>query len=241
MKSKALIVEDIQFFYEKALLINNVTFSLEPGEIVALVGPSGIGKSSLLKIIAKIIPPYAGSVSYERLSFMSQEESLLPWRTVLENILLPCELGSDLVDIPNLSEKALLFLKKLNLFEHKDKFPHELSGGMKKLVAFIRTLLLGYPLILLDEPFESIDVALREKLFTLLDAERKEKKTTLFVTHDFRDATRLADRIFLFSVGRIVKTWEVKPAHRSSYEKQGELIDDIRTALFSYYPEGAPI
>ncbi|MDB6080926.1 MAG: putative ABC-type transporter, ATPase subunit [Chlamydiia bacterium] len=226
-------IDNIVFSYVRGgQVIDKASLSLYGGEIVALIGPSGIGKTTLLKLIAGIYQPTEGSLHVQGdISYLSQDEILLPWRSVLENILLPFELGTKKSLFEDIVEKAKEYLKSFGLLKYQNAFPDELSGGMRKLISFIRLLLLDTEIILLDEPFASLDIHLRERLFQHLRALCKEKNKAIFlVTHDFRDACHFADRILFFSEGHISKEWKLSSHVRASYEETGRVIEDIRSS-----------
>lgn len=167
-------------------------FDLMPGQWTCLLGQSGIGKSSLLKIIAGLIKPDSIK-NQEKLdvSYLPQHDCLMPWLSVWDNIFI----GQTLRGEKKHSEKkALELLERVGLSHAKHLKPNELSGGMRQRAALVRTLLEDKPVILMDEPFASLDMATRLELHELT-TELLQNKTVLLVTHDPLDAVRLADRI----------------------------------------------
>ena len=199
-----LSVDNVHFAYENPIL-RGVSFKLLKGEIVALIGTSGSGKTTLFRLITRLLKPSKGSVScLEEATYMQQEDLLLAWRTIIQNILLPFELGES-KKLPLLEAQRLLNL--VGLEGYSDAYPKELSGGMRQRVSLARALLQDRPLMLLDEPFGSLDVLIREQLYQLL---KQSEKTILLVTHDFRDALEVADRILILSEGVIVDDYTVK-------------------------------
>lgn len=235
--NRRAVIHEVGFAYEERRVLDRVSFSMESGEIVALIGPSGIGKTTLLKVLSGIYQKgVSGSIQMNgTVAYLSQEEMLLPWRSVLENILLPFELGDKKIDFEKQKKRAKELVDSVGLASYLANYYDApltaLSGGMRKLISFIRLLLLDAAILLLDEPFSSLDIHLREKLFTLLQKLSKtEGKTCLFVTHDFRDACHFADRILFFSKGRVSKEWTVTPSIRASYEELGKFVENIRGA-----------
>lgn len=194
---KVLEVENISFTYEgEDPLIKNISFSLEKNEFLSIVGSSGCGKSTIIKIIAGIEKAESGNVKSFSTGYMPQKDLLLPWRTVLENILLPVELSKK--SLEEGKNKAERYLKKLGLYEYKDKLPHELSGGMRQRVSFLRTLLTEADILLLDEPFSALDAITKEYLQKwLLDTLKEFNKSIVFITHDINEALFLSDRILV--------------------------------------------
>lgn len=205
----------INFSYGDKKILQNCAITLKEGETVALFGPSGAGKSTLLKILAGIIP---SEIEPLNATYMSQDDELLPWRTVIQNVTLPLELLS----LP----KNIEVLSHMNLDDAFNLYPHELSGGMLKRVMLARALVLNKPFLLLDEPFSSLDPPLRERLYDIL---KSYKSTKIIATHDFHDAISLADRIILLKEGAIQKEWEVLNREDSSYI--GSLFLDLKTCI----------
>jgi ABC-type nitrate/sulfonate/bicarbonate transport system ATPase subunit len=164
---------------------------------------------------------------------MTQDDLMLPWRTVLENLLLVGELGRKPKSLDALKQEALRYLEEMGLSGWENAYPDQLSGGMRQRVSLTRALLQKRPLLLLDEPFGALDVGLREQMHTLLRSIRKQHGTTiLMITHDFRDALSLSDRIFLLDKGRICADWSVAPTIRQdavAYQRlHNELYEAIR-------------
>lgn len=194
--------------------LKNVSFSVSPGEFVCIVGPSGCGKSTLLNIIAGLDKSNTGEIiengevvtkpGQDRL-MMFQESALFPWLTVLGNVMFGLKLSKSVAS-NNLEDLALSFLEMVGLSRFKDSYPHELSGGMKQRVALARALAPNPQLILMDEPFASLDAMTREQLyFDIQKICAAQKITVILVTHNIREAACLGDRVFLFtgSPGRI--------------------------------------
>lgn len=180
---------------------------IEDGKFVCLIGPSGCGKSTLFNIIAGLLQPSTGDIllggesilgKKGRVGYMLQKDMLLPWRTILDNIII----GMEVKHIPrnDAVQKALPLMAKYGLKGFEKHYPGELSGGMRQRAALLRTILYDSDIILLDEPFGALDAQTRIKMQNwLLQIWRDFKKTVLFVTHDIDEAIYLADQILVFS------------------------------------------
>lgn len=194
---KVLELENISFSYDGGIpLLKDISFSLEKNEFLSIVGSSGCGKSTIIKLIAGIEKADKGNIKGLTTGYMPQKDLLLPWRTVLENIMLPVELNKK--DKEEGKKKAVAYLEKLHLAEYKDKLPHELSGGMRQRVSFLRTLLTEADILLLDEPFSALDAITKEYLQKwLLDTLKEFNKSIIFITHDINEALFLSDRILV--------------------------------------------
>jgi NitT/TauT family transport system ATP-binding protein len=183
--------------------LDHVSFSIRPQEFVCVLGPSGSGKSTLLRILAGLLEPTSGTVSFEheqrpRIGFVFQQANLMPWRTVLENITLPLELGIASNGDARRRAQDLIDLVGLQGFE--DSWPRDLSGGMAQRVAIARALIHDPDLLLLDEPFGSLDNLTRERMWTELShIWQVRRKTVLMVTHSIGEALFLADRVLVLS------------------------------------------
>lgn len=202
-----------------AWALRDVNFDVRAGEFVALVGESGCGKTTLLRIIAGLATPTTGQVTLagqrvrrpsRDIGFVFQRPVLLPWRTVLENILLPAELAHQ--PLRTIRQRALRLLALLGLKAFAGHRPQQLSGGMQQRVALARTLILEPSVLLMDEPFGALDAITRERMnLELLRMWRHGGQTVVFITHDLHEAVFLADRVLLMSQrpGTIANTFSV--------------------------------
>jgi NitT/TauT family transport system ATP-binding protein len=214
----------------RTIALQNVELAIRKDEFVTLVGPSGCGKSTLLKIINALIQPSRGSVLFNGLPLLApsrdvgivfQEPVLLPWRGILDNVLLPAEiLGLDL-RVARARAMDLLALVGLSGFERR--YPNELSGGMQQRAAICRSLVHDPSVLLMDEPFAALDAMTREDLgFELLRIWNVHRKTVVFVTHHISEAILLADRVVAMSPrpGRIEKVLTVNLSRPRTLDMQ---------------------
>jgi NitT/TauT family transport system ATP-binding protein len=232
---------DICFTYNAKQILQKLTFHVFPGEIVAIIGTSGSGKTTLLKLLAGLLNPDSGEITIagqpesarmKYMSYMMQEDLLLPWRTVLDNITLAAELGVKGISRKLLQTHALQLLHEVGMDGCEKMSPDQLSGGMRQRVALARALMQNRPLLFLDEPFGSLDVSLREQLYCLLrDIQRRRYLTLLVVTHDFRDALSLADRILLLANGSFVQEWAVTSEVRNNPFAATALLEQLREGI----------
>ncbi len=191
----------LEFSFHTTPVIESLTFTVCAGSFVTFLGPSGCGKTTLLNLIAGIYRPVRGelSVHTDRISFVFQNDALLSWRTALGNVLLPFELAGRAID-EDLRSRARRVLADLGLAGCEGFYPAQLSGGMKKRVELARALVTEPELLILDEPFSSLDVITREKLNILLRAiHRRTRCTVVMVTHSVEEACFLSDTIMVFS------------------------------------------
>lgn len=194
-------IENAKLSFNDVNIFSGINFSLTAGKWLALLGESGVGKSSLLKSIAGLIPEAELKVSLSndssiatQISYMGQTDLLFPWLSVLNNVTIGYRLrGKYSADI---QQQALHLLSLVNLQAQSHLYPHQLSGGMRQRVALIRTLLEERPIVLMDEPFSALDTVTRFKIHATA-IELLVNKTVLFVTHDPLEALRLADEIYL--------------------------------------------
>lgn len=185
--------------------LERMDLTVRGGEVVALVGPSGCGKSTLLELLAGLQQADAGHVEAEPAAYMPQRDSLLPWRSALANAAFALECAGERAR--EARERARPLFERFGLAGFEDARPAELSGGMRQRVALVRTFLSGRRLLLLDEPFASLDAITRGSLQEwLAEALRAEPRTVVLVTHDVQEAIYLADRVAVMSPrpGRVV-------------------------------------
>jgi len=237
-----LTIDSLSYDYTGHKVLCSLSLTLERGQIGTLIGTSGSGKTTLLKLLSGILEPQLGRISIEGISLpeacslttlMMQEDLLLPWRTALGNLMLIGELGTTTsMQKEGWSRRALDILCEVGLNGWEEAYPHELSGGMRQRISLARALLQQRPLLLLDEPFTSLDVPLRERMYRLLQMLRDQYETTiLMVTHDFRDALALSDKICLLSGGTICKTWIVDDAKRKDPASFHFLYEAMKTSM----------
>lgn len=199
-----LQIEQISKSYGKNSVLQNISFQVEEGEFVSIVGPSGSGKSTLFQLIGGLFPPDSGEIfiggervnnSRGHISYMPQNPSLFPWRTILDNVLLGAEIKGE-----KNPDKAIELIEMAGLAGYENAYPHQLSGGMKQRVAFIRSLNSPQPIICLDEPFSALDEFTRfEMQEWLLKIWEQYRKSVLFITHNIEEALYLSDRILILS------------------------------------------
>jgi ABC-type nitrate/sulfonate/bicarbonate transport system ATPase subunit len=201
-------IEALAHAYGELRAIERIDLEAGPGEVVGIVGPSGCGKTTLLELVAGLRPADSGTLSVagrtepeerlERCAYMPQRDLLLPWLSAVDNAALPLRIAG--VARPEARERAGGHFERLGLAGFERSRPGELSGGMRQRVAFLRTLMAGRPVLLLDEPFASLDAITRAEMQSwlagVLDADRH---TVLLVTHDVEEALYLSDRVLVLS------------------------------------------
>jgi NitT/TauT family transport system ATP-binding protein len=206
-----LEVRDVGFSYRQGvsatLALRQLSFSVKRGEIVSVVGPSGCGKTTLLKVIAGLMAPDNGQVLvgghasqgvHPDVGYIFQDPRLLPWRTVIQNVMLPLEVQR--LSRPQARLTAARALTVVGLPDVEHAYPAELSGGMKQRVAIARALSYDPAILLMDEPFAALDAISREKLnLEMLGLREATGKTMLFVTHSIAEAVLMADRVLVLS------------------------------------------
>lgn len=208
---KVLEVKNISKKYQnkegEVIALDGVNFRVNQGEFVSIIGPSGCGKSTLLSIIAGLEDKTTGEIYIDgekvdgpssKIGYMLQRDCLLEWRNILSNTMF----GLEVKGKKDKESRAYVeeLLKKYNLYEFKDKYPSELSGGMRQRVALIRTLAVKPKLLLLDEAFSALDYQTRIMVTNdIYEILRKEKITALIVTHDISEAISMSDRVLVLS------------------------------------------
>ena len=188
------------------------TLTVAAGEFVSVVGPTGCGKSTLLNVAAGLLEPSAGSVEVfgqplraaegvnRRAGYMFQADALMPWRTGIDNVMA----GLEFRGVPRAEARAQgeEWLRRVGLAGFGDRYPHQMSGGMRKRLALAQTLILSPDILLMDEPFSALDVQTRQLMENeLLDLWAQDRKSVLFITHDLEEAIALSDRVVVLSAG----------------------------------------
>lgn len=194
---------------ERYTAVANTTMRIGAGEFVSVVGPTGCGKSTLLNIAAGLLPPSAGEVRVfgeplsginRRAGYMFQAEALMPWRSALDNVMVGLQYHG--VGDGEARAQALSWLERVGLRDFADRYPHQLSGGMRKRTSLAQTLALDPDIILMDEPFSALDIQTRQLMENeVLDLWAAKKKAVLFITHDLDEAIAMSDRVVVLSAG----------------------------------------
>jgi NitT/TauT family transport system ATP-binding protein len=212
----ALLLKDISCTFvskenraQRYTAVASTTLAVAPGEFVSVVGPTGCGKSTLLNVGAGLLQPSSGEVEVfgeplaginRRAGYMFQAEALMPWRSALENVIA----GLQFRGMPDTDARALgeQWLSRVGLQGFGDRYPHQLSGGMRKRVALAQTLILDPDIILMDEPFSALDIQTRQLMENeVLDLWSAKRKAVLFITHDLDEAIAMSDRVVVLSAG----------------------------------------
>ena len=221
-----LKIENISKIYQakngEIEALKDISFTVKQGEFVSIIGPSGCGKSTLLSIIAGLEDKNHGTLYIDgeesidispKIGYMLQKDSLLEWRSIYKNVILGLEIRK--INTPENRRYVEELLKKYHLYEFKDKYPSQLSGGMRQRVALIRTLAIKPKILLLDEAFSALDYQTRlmvtKDIYTII---KNENVTTLMVTHDISEAISMSDRIVVLTT----RPATVKSIHNIEFE-----------------------
>jgi NitT/TauT family transport system ATP-binding protein len=212
--------------------VDNVSLTIGVGEFVSIVGPSGCGKSTMLSMIAGLIPATEGSIELlgipvkgpvHDLGIVFQQHLLLPWRTILNNVLLQIEVRR--LNKSKYTERAEKLLRRVGLGEFSDRFPDELSGGMNQRASIVRALIHDPNLLLMDEPFGALDAITRDQMgLDFHHLSREEGKTVLFITHSISEAVFLSNRVVVMSSrpGRVEEIVHVDLGRERRFELRDE-------------------
>lgn len=205
-KVSKLTIENLSLSFEEEV-IRDISLEVNKQKIVSIIGPSGCGKSTLFNVISGILSQHKGTIKIDgvnekkrqgKFGYMFQEPLLFPWLKVLENVMLGFEIKG--LEKDKARVKALDLLNKFDLSKYINFYPDSLSGGMKQKVALLRTIAFNSSLLLLDEPFGSLDAITRSNLHLfLLEIWKRLKLTIIFTTHDIREAIFLSDRVYVLS------------------------------------------
>ncbi len=219
--AKAMVsIESVTMAFGSFVAVQDVNLTVADGEFVAIVGPTGCGKSTILNSIAGLLKPAKGSVSIDgvrvngvqnNIGYLFQQDALLPWKTAIENV----ELGPMFQGVPAQERriKALDWLAKVGLKGFENRYPHQLSGGQRKRVQMAQALITGPKVILMDEPFSALDIHTRHLMQNeLLRLWQDEKRAVVLITHDLEEAIALGDRVVVLAAGprsRVIDSFRV--------------------------------
>ena len=232
---ESLEVKHLTHHFGFTEILHDINFTLKKGEVLSIVGPSGGGKTTLLHLCAGLLDVEEGSVrnSFKSTAFAFQEGRLLPWKNVIDNIAIALLARGDKksIAIQQAKDIALKFGLEEDDFE---KFPKDLSGGMKQRVNFARALVTKPSLLFLDEPFSALDIGLKRELYAhLIESCKEDDMSILFITHDLMEGIRLSDEILLLEAdpGHIVKTFKYEtPKEKRDdafvYEESAKILQD---------------
>ncbi|MGI6703945.1 MAG: ABC transporter ATP-binding protein [Clostridia bacterium] len=242
---KKIEVTGISSRYEDLKVLEDISLYAEERELVSILGPSGCGKSTLFNIISGLIKPDAGRVLIDgqeytgkpgRVSYMHQKDLLFPWRTIIDNVILPLVIRGEAIE--KAREAADKYFPVFGLDGFQERYPSQLSGGMRQRAALLRAYMFKSDIMLLDEPFGGLDAITRRKMQQwLLQVIEKLGSTILFITHDIDEAIFLSDRIFLFterpaSVRRVFPVNIERP--RGSKTFTSEQFNRLKESILEY-------
>lgn len=211
MKKRALEYCDVSFSYkeksENVNLLESLNFSVFDGEFISIIGKSGSGKTSLFRLITGLEQPSKGYIyineetssdRYGQVGYMAQQDLLMPWRSIRDNAVLPLEIKG--IPTKKARHQVEKWLEEFGLLGYEDHYPSSLSGGMRQRVSFLRAMLSGSNILLLDEPFSALDAITKLSMQEwLLEQWENHQQTILFITHDVNEALFLSDRIFIIN------------------------------------------
>lgn len=217
----------------ETLAVENFSFELTPGEFIAIVGPSGCGKSTILSILADLDKKSGGKIDMDKnikIGYMLQNDSLFEWRTIYNNCLLGLEINKNLTE--DNKNYVTTLLKNYGLYDFKDSYPSNLSGGMRQRCALIRTLATKPDILLLDEPFSALDYQTRlsvsDDVYQII---KKENKSAIMVTHDLAEAISMADKVIVLSKRPSI----IKNIYNIKLTDKSTPINNRKAKEFSYY------
>lgn len=202
-----VVLKNVSYSYtnekrQKNLVISQLNMEINNGEFISIIGRSGTGKSTILRLMTGLLQPDEGEIQIDQkdislgdVGYMPQKDLLLPWRTILDNIMIASEIQQD---VHMTKEEASIWLQRVGLSGYEHVLPKQLSGGMRQRAAFLRALLTGKDVLLLDEPFGALDALTKKEMQSwLLSMWQDLNKTIVFITHDLEEAIFLSDRILL--------------------------------------------
>lgn len=231
--SEIIRIKNLSKTYDDRFILKNIDLTIETGEFLCIIGPSGCGKSTLLNLIGGFIQSDSGSITLqgdlvekpnrECIMVFQEFDQLFPWKTVKGNVEFPLRNDKNKLSKVKIEQLSDQYIDMVKLKDFKEFYPHQLSGGMKQRAAIARALVTTPKVLLMDEPFGSLDVQTKSELqHTLLDIWKKTRTTIVFVTHDVREALHLADRIIILKDGGIYRRIENK--NKDSEETMQEIM-----------------
>ena len=229
-----IIINNLSKKYKDKVILENINLHVYEEEIVSIIGPSGCGKSTIFNILSNLTTQDSGSVNINgRFSYMYQKDLLLPYKNILDNVSLPLILKGE--KKKKSYEIVKPYFSTFGLEGYENKYPHELSGGMRQRANFMRTFINSSDIMLLDEPFGALDSITRASMQNwLLDIKKEIKSTILLITHDIDEAIILSDRIYILSNKPAVITKEIF-VDKNIYNKNNlENIAKLKKEILSY-------
>lgn len=233
--STMIACKNISFSYPTGKpIIQQLSFDIQANEFVSIVGPSGCGKSTILRLLCGLEQPSSGElVLNQTVGYMPQKDLLMPWRNIYDNVILPMQIQKN----PTNRTQVMQYMQDFGLESVAEKFPYELSGGMRQRVAFLRTFLTNCPVFAIDEPFSALDAITKEYMEDwLLEKCHTYQKTAILVTHDLEEAWRLSDRIFVMTQNTPLEIFDIQSLKTSEHQAQ-EVKAQIRAKLHEAYEQ----
>ena len=218
---------------DETKVLDDISFDIYEGDFIGLIGPSGCGKSSILNILSSLDKEYKGTIKTKenlKIGYMFQEDTLFPWLTIYDNAMLGLKISKTYTK-ENINYIDNL-LKKYNLYDFKDKYPKELSGGMKQRLSLIRTLAFKPNILLLDEPYSALDYQTKLKVSNdVYQIIKNENKTAIIVTHDIEEAISMCSKIIVLSK----RPTKIINSHIIKLSDSKDPINNRKAKEFSYY------
>ena len=232
--NKKIIISNLSKKYKDKLILKDIDLHVYNEEIVSIIGPSGCGKSTIFNILSNLTTCDSGEVDINgRFSYMYQKDLLLPYKNIMDNVSLPLILKGE--KKKKSKETVKPYFSTFGLEGYENKYPHELSGGMRQRANFMRTFVNSSDIMLLDEPFGALDSITRSSMQNwLLDIKKEIKSTILLITHDIDEAIILSDRIYILSNKPAVVTKEVFVDKRIYNKNNLENIAKLKKEILSY-------
>lgn len=232
--NKKIVISNLSKKYKDKLILKDIDLHVYDEEIVSIIGPSGCGKSTIFNILSNLTTSDSGEVDINgRFSYMYQKDLLLPYKNIMDNVSLPLILKGE--KKKKSQETVKPYFSTFGLEGYENKYPHELSGGMRQRVNFMRTFVNSSDIMLLDEPFGALDSITRASMQNwLLDIKKEIKSTILLITHDIDEAIILSDRIYILSNKPAVINKEVIVDKRIYNKDNLENIAKLKKEILGY-------